>query len=352
MCAAKPTLSDEDLALIHALQLRPRASWHCLGEALGLDSVTVSRRWARLSRAGMAWVAASPGPQLWNQICLAYVTLFCAPRATASVSNALCQIPQVITVQRPATQPGLLTVVVTRDLPEMSGLAADRLARIDGVTDIRTRIVTRVFTDSARWRINALTPAQRIRLASKPAPEPTIDSTVRGWPAGSPLVPLLLRDGRASYQALAGWMNISASTVKRRIDRLVAFGLLRFACDFARPMGGWSAELSFSARVAPSQFKEIATALAGRPEIRNCMAVAGSDNLLLEASLRSTANLLDFETQISTEHPGLAITERSVILGYDKRRGHILDAHGRSVGFIAPGLWPDASRVDVLTVRH
>ncbi|MDH6109724.1 DNA-binding Lrp family transcriptional regulator [Kitasatospora sp. MAP12-15] len=53
-------LSEDDLALINALQLRPRASWTVLGAALGVDPVTVARRWNRLARRGEAWGGGAP----------------------------------------------------------------------------------------------------------------------------------------------------------------------------------------------------------------------------------------------------------------------------------------------------
>jgi DNA-binding IclR family transcriptional regulator len=49
------------MALINALQLRPRASWTELGRSLGVDPVTVARRWSRLAERGEAWVSFSPG---------------------------------------------------------------------------------------------------------------------------------------------------------------------------------------------------------------------------------------------------------------------------------------------------
>ncbi|MFI9029549.1 AsnC family protein [Streptomyces sp. NPDC053560] len=59
-------LSEDDLALIHALQLRPRASWTELGRALGVDPVTVARRLNRHGQRGMAWGGLSPGPRMFT----------------------------------------------------------------------------------------------------------------------------------------------------------------------------------------------------------------------------------------------------------------------------------------------
>lgn len=50
-------LSEEDLALVHALQLQPRASWSVLGRALDVDPVTVARRWSRAETSDLTSAA-------------------------------------------------------------------------------------------------------------------------------------------------------------------------------------------------------------------------------------------------------------------------------------------------------
>jgi hypothetical protein len=40
-----PLLPEADLELIDALQINPRVTWAQLGDVLGVDPVTVTRRW-------------------------------------------------------------------------------------------------------------------------------------------------------------------------------------------------------------------------------------------------------------------------------------------------------------------
>lgn len=47
-----------DLALLHALQIAPRASWTRIGQAIGVDPVTAARRWTRLTGEGYGWLTA------------------------------------------------------------------------------------------------------------------------------------------------------------------------------------------------------------------------------------------------------------------------------------------------------
>ena len=132
-------LSEDDLALIHALQLQPRASWSVLGRALGVDPVTVARRWSRLTRRGEAWVGVSPGPRLFEQVCAAFIEIDCALGSATAVARTLGGHPHVLTLARMAGGHDILATVATRDPPAMSHYTLDRLPAIPGVTAVRAR---------------------------------------------------------------------------------------------------------------------------------------------------------------------------------------------------------------------
>jgi DNA-binding Lrp family transcriptional regulator len=334
-------MSEEDLALIHALQLRPRASWTVLGSALGVDPVTVARRWSRLARRGDAWILGSPGPLLFEHICVAFIEIECAVGSATAVSRALSGHAHALTIERPAGSHDLLATVATRDLLAMARYTLDHLPAIPGVTAVRTRIVTHMFTEGGSWRIAALDPGQRAKLAPPPEEPRSRRGPLDITPFDRAILVRLAADGRASYQAVAAALDTSASTVKRRIDRLAQLGLITFRCDFARPLGGWPVAVTFWARVPPADLPEVGHALVRYPETRNCAAVSGPYNLIVEASLHSLSDVLRFETHLATMHPSLDIVDRAIMLRQDKLLGHLLDPHGRSLGVVPADLWSD-----------
>ncbi|MFD8425518.1 Lrp/AsnC family transcriptional regulator [Streptomyces sp. NPDC059466] len=338
--AAPPLLTEDELALINGLQLRPRATWADLGRALEVDPVTVARRFCRLSEQGAAWVAFSPGPRLFEQICVAFVVIDCVPGATAQVARTLSGHPHMLTIERAAAGHDILSVVATRDLPALSRYTLDLLPCLPGITSVRARIVTHMFTEGGRWRIAALAPGQRARLADQPSTRtPVAPGEITSLDRA--LVIRLAHDGRAPYQTLADDLGVSLSTAKRRLERLTRRGLLRFRCDFARPLGGWPVSVTLWARVPPAGLPEIGHALIQLPETRNCAAVSGPHNLVLQASLHSVTDALRLETQLATAHPDLDIVDRVITLRQDKLLGHLLDPHGRSVGVVPPDLWAE-----------
>ncbi|MFJ9347293.1 Lrp/AsnC family transcriptional regulator [Streptomyces sp. NPDC101237] len=339
--AVPALLSEDELALINALQLRPRASWTELGRVLDVDPVTVARRYERLREQGTAWVGFSPGPRLLEQICVAYVVIDCAPGTTARVAEVLGRHPHPVTIERTATGHDLLATVATRDLSALSRYTLDRLPHLPGITAVRSRVVTHMFTEGGHWRIAALAPAQRARLTPPPVPSAGAPRTAGATPVDRALITHLARDGRISYQALARQLGVSLSTAKRRIEHLTRSGLLRFRCDFARPLGGWPVAVTFWAKVPPADLPHVGQSVIRLPETRNCAAVSGPENLVLQATLHSLADIPRLESQLATAHPALDIADRVVTLRQDKLLGRLLDPYGRSTGVVPADLWAE-----------
>ncbi|MGW4249285.1 Lrp/AsnC family transcriptional regulator, partial [Nocardia sp. NPDC004722] len=190
--------------------------------------------------------------------------------------------------------------------------------------------------------IDALAPGQQQRLRNAPT-RATRDSGLRLTALDQALIGELSRDGRAAHTALAAALGTSASTVKRRLDELTRLGLLSFRCDFARPLGGWPVAVTFWATAPTAALPEIGHTLIGLPQTRNCAAVSGPHNLVVQAGLHSVAEVTRFENQLATTHPGLVITDRTITLRHEKLLGRILDPHGRSRAVVPPDIWRDTA---------
>ncbi|WP_460072683.1 Lrp/AsnC family transcriptional regulator [Streptomyces sp. YKOK-I1] len=336
-------LSEEDLALVHALQLRPRASWTELGRTLGVDAVTVARRFHRLTDRGETWVAVSPGPMLLQHLCVAFVEIDCAAGTADAVAGTLRGHPHAVTIERSADTHRLLATVATADVAAMAHYTLDVLSAVPGIAAVGTRIVTHMFTEGGRWQIDVLDPEQRSRLVTPTGGE---DS---GRRTGSEeitsrdrvLLSLLYHEGRASFQSLAEALGTTAFTVRRRLDRLTRLGLIRFRCDFARPLGGWPVAVTFWATAPVHELSVIGHALVRLPEVRNCAAVTGRYNLVVQAALHSVNDVLRLETRLCDVHPRLVVTDRAMTLRHDKLLGRVLDPRGRSLGVVAPDVWSE-----------
>ncbi|PAZ16344.1 hypothetical protein CLM62_08450 [Streptomyces sp. SA15] len=98
---------------------------------------------------------------------------------------------------------------------------------------------------------------------------------------------------------------------------------------------------TFWARAAPADLPDLGHALIRLPETRNCAAISGPNNLILQANLHSVADVLRFETHLAAAHPDLDIVERVITMRYEKLLGHLLDHHGRSIGTVPPDIWAE-----------
>ncbi|MFC7816954.1 AsnC family protein [Streptomyces sp. NPDC057367] len=58
------SVTELDLALVYALQIRPRAAWTEIAPSLGVTAVTLARRWERLTEAGAGVAVRRPQPRL------------------------------------------------------------------------------------------------------------------------------------------------------------------------------------------------------------------------------------------------------------------------------------------------
>lgn len=150
-------ISEDDLTLVHALQVQPRATWAELAAALGCTAATAARRWERLGESGVAWVTAVPGPRAAAFI--AFVGLRCAPGRRQEVAAALAQDNVAVTVEITAGSQDPLVEVITPDLDSFSRYLLDRIERLPGVTGSQVTIATTVVTEASRLRLDALDPA-------------------------------------------------------------------------------------------------------------------------------------------------------------------------------------------------
>lgn len=327
-------LGESDLEVIDALQLNPRATWAELGAALGLDPVTVARRWHRLTEKGDAWATAALGQRQLHTMSVAILELDCEGGAAVEVAAALAPMRHLITIQHVAGSYDLWIIAVTDSLPSLAQHLLHELPQLDGVRKVRTHMATRVFDASRHWRLRVLPPATVGRLQpTKPARTSTrpMDDLDRA------LFTTLSADGRATYDTLADLHGTSGRTIKRRLDRLVAVGDIDFRCDLARRLAGWHASAILWLEVPDDALEVTGNALLQRPETRTCAALASPHNLMLTVGLHGVSDLQALVTRLRRDFPHVRIADRQIVLRQTKLYGRVLDVDGR---------WVSATPVD------
>ncbi|MFD8983085.1 Lrp/AsnC family transcriptional regulator [Streptomyces sp. NPDC059564] len=346
MNSAISSIDDTDRALVHALQLAPRASWERLGSVLGTRPDTLARRWERMTSAGEAWISGLGLRTGTRAPCMAWVEVLCEAGSSPAVGSALVRDAHTMGLEHTTGGRDLLVFVAVPDLHTLYRYLYFRVQRIPGVTGTRSSMVTAVHTAPDRWRLDQLTPAQtdlltgRTRRAAAPV-IPAVGSAAAMPEEDRPLVLALAADARRSVASLARESGMSESTVRRRLGRLEAGQSLRYSCAMASGLSGWPVAATLWAEVPEYEVAGCAAVASGLRETRTCMSVSGPWNFMISARLRSIEGLSRYTADLSRRLPGLRITDTAVALHVRKSEAQELDQLGRRLRTVRPDIWQD-----------
>ncbi|MCF2530840.1 Lrp/AsnC family transcriptional regulator [Yinghuangia soli] len=336
-----PQVLDElDLALINALQVAPRVAWAELGPVLGVDPVTLARRWRRLVASGSAWMTCYPGPGRgsFDPGALALVEVDIEHGRRYEVAERLSADAHAITIEHLTGARDLLITVGAPDPASLTRYVQRRLAAEPGITATRTHLVTRLYQEGSAWRLRSLDARQRRSLAPAadelPRPRPVTELERR-------LMLALGADARLPVADLARVLGVSAATAARRLAWLMASGHARFRCEVAHSLSGRPVCTTMWLSVPPAELDDTALALAAHADVRMCAAVTGTANLCVVSWLRSIADVPAWEAELLRRFPRVAVNDRAVMLEAAKLIGRLLTPDGRSRGYVPLDVWGD-----------
>lgn len=321
---------EQDLALLHALQIAPRCSWTQLARVLGASAATVADRWARLRSEGLAWVTVHAGRKL-RSVAVGFVEVDVSPPARYAVIEKLCSDPRAVTIEETSTGRDLMVTVLVPDHDTLTRFVLDDLPRIPGVERISTQIATKMHWDGSRWRLDALNRAQQAALQSV-VPRHGTPSLASVPDAHRPLVEALAYDGRRSAAELARIVDRNPATVRRQLGRLLGSAILVFRCEVAQVRSQWPLSCIWFAEVPTEELDRTVTSLTSIPELRMCFSIIGRANLMFQLMVRSPGDLVRLERLMHEKLPWMRLVESTLSLRSPKRMGWVLDDAGRSTG--------------------
>lgn len=319
------TLHEEDLRLIHALQISPRASWSDLGAALGRHPTTLASRFEHLRNDGVAWVTAHPKGSP-RDMTLSLHSVICDPASRTDVTAALCALPEVFSVEEsPSGRDLLLTVIV----PKPRDLRAEVFPLFDAIPGLlrwQTFYCTALHFGANDWQVGALSP-QEITQVRALGPH---GSAARAPQSFGPIARVLAADGRATSQTVAAETGLTASTARRQLRQLLTSDRLSMRCDVAHGVLGYQLVCQWFARLPAAEHPRAAALLARMGALRLCTSTTGTTNLLFMMWLRSAAEITEIETRLEEALPNLRLAESVVLTHIPKRVGWALDDQGRA----------------------
>jgi DNA-binding Lrp family transcriptional regulator len=323
-------VTEQDLEIVHALQIAPRAAWTDAARILRITPATLAARWERLRAAGIAWVTAHPGAGTRTMLA-SFVELDCVPGCKPQVLEILCQDPRAVSIEELARSGDLLLTVLTRDLPSLTRFVLDDLARIGGVQRQRTHLAKQLHFEAKSWRLDALDAEQQKAFEALNRPRDdnrTVPPPRDAWP----LIEALATDGRRGAADIARLTGRQPATVRRQLPRLLESGILSFRCELAQGHSRWPVNCTYFARVPPGELSRTVRALTTLSELRLCVSTTGETNLMFSVWTGEVVDLLDLEQRLSAHLPWLQIVDSAVTLRTIKRMGWMLDEYGAATG--------------------
>ncbi|WGD37069.1 Lrp/AsnC family transcriptional regulator [Lysinibacter sp. HNR] len=321
----KKELSIDDLRLINALQVRPRASWLLLGRSLGADPVTLSRRWERLREQGIAWIAAYYS--VMRRPSAALLEIECPPASTLDIARQLARDPEVLSIDLTTGQRVLLVTVMCDSVDQLSGYVLERMGSLPGITTLRTQMITTAFVDARNWRLRVLTPSEVDVLSEGQEPPHGVANASLEEEAA--LYRALYREPRITMKSLAIELDVTQGRARALLHGELSSGNLVLRTEIARPYSGWPVYAWFFLRVPPEHRAEAAQQLTLLRESRLVASILGRYDIVLAVWLKSITDLDRFEVYLSTAFPSVTVLDRSIVLRTPFHLRRNLDAHGR-----------------------
>lgn len=133
------------------------------------------------------------------------------------------------------------------------------------------------------------------------------------------LIQLLSKDGRQSSQQLSKQLNVSAATVRRRINNLIKSGIIRITAVVDVEKYGIAQAAVFALKVEQNKLESVMQSLAKLPEIKWVSTTTGRQDILAGARFSSTDELYKFMRQNFPRIEGIKETETSICLHLERK---------------------------------
>ncbi|MCL8251933.1 Lrp/AsnC family transcriptional regulator [Aeromicrobium fastidiosum] len=147
------------------------------------------------------------------------------------------------------------------------------------------------------------------------------------------LIGCLLEDGRATYAAIGERIGLSSPAVKRRMDRLVADGVIAgFTAILDPHLVGWTTEAYVEVHCKGTISPDELRAAFGRvPEVHAAATVSGAADAILHIVAKDVRDLERALERVRVETDNVDRTETAIVLS------RLIDRHGPGqAGFSPP----------------
>jgi DNA-binding Lrp family transcriptional regulator len=334
-------LPPEDVQIVRALQIAPRASFASIAAVLGLTESAVARRYRRMRADGIVRVAGIVDPGALGQSKW-LVRLRCRPGSAAAIADALAKREDVSWVALCAAGSEISCAVRSRTADDRDDLLGHQLPRTAAVLDINAAAMLRQFVGGRGhyWAAlsGTLTPEQESALGSEGA-SPFVEGPivarhpVQLTPEDEKLLEVLAQDGRAGLVDLAAAAGLTPGRATRRLQNLIDRRVVHIDVEMTSAALNLRARANLWLKVHPAAVKSVGRTLAQQPEIGFAAALSGTHSVHAVAAGRDLDHLFEFTSERIGALPGVQDLEISPVLRHVKQAGTLLSGDR----LVAPG---------------
>lgn len=128
------------------------------------------------------------------------------------------------------------------------------------------------------------------------------------------IIDQLQEDGRRSNVAIARALGVTETTIRHRIDRLIANGFIRIAAVIDPRKTPYQTDAMIWIRLDRQRARQAGKALAALPHVVYVAFTAGAYDMLVEALFESDDQLFEFLTTTLSRIPGILHSETYHVL--------------------------------------
>lgn len=128
------------------------------------------------------------------------------------------------------------------------------------------------------------------------------------------LIEELEKDARVSSDVLAGKLNISSTTIRRRTRRLIQEGIIKIVAIPDLKKLGFSFIVGIQMELDQKKIDYVTKELIKHPNVRMVWTVTGKYNLTSMAVFKSTEEFSEFMRNVVGELDGLKSVETNIYL--------------------------------------
>lgn len=132
------------------------------------------------------------------------------------------------------------------------------------------------------------------------------------------IISLLQENGRRSNVDIARYIDISESTVKNRIDRLIEKKILSVLAVLNPQAMGYESHVIIGISTEKGQTVRVGNTIKSMKEVAYLGYVTGRYDMIVEVLLKDPSELFSFLSRKIEEIPGIAATETFYVLQSEK----------------------------------